>query len=437
MINNISKLFILSISILSATLITGPAIPDLITTFSGIFFLFYLYYTNQYKKIFKEKIFIISILFWFYLLIVSIFAENKLLSFSDSLVFIRILILPISIYFWVTLDRKDLNNILLVIFLCVVFVIIDTLFQFTQYNSEFGFGRDLLGFKSNWYGRLTGPFGNELIPGAYLSKFSFLGLSFLLIITKQNKFKNIICVFYLSILGLTIFASGERMALATYGMGLFFLLIFFKNRSIFIISILVTITLILVIKNFHPSYNDFNIIESTPYHLGLKVEKNFKCNNDKLSKCTKIINLQPSFIKVLKNFNKTSYGEIYKLSFEMFKNNVLVGVGLNNFTHLCQNDLKYKKIITNYVCASHPHNFYIQWLVEAGVIGFFIFIVYLSYLSYFILIKNYNEYSLFSFATILVLFWPIMSTGSLLKNWNGIITFFIIGISLALTKIKK
>ena len=25
------------------------------------------------------------------------------------------------------------------------------------------------------------------------------------------------------------------------------------------------------------------------------------------------------------------------------------------------------------------------------------------------------------------MFWPIMSTGSLIKNWYGIITFFIIG----------
>ena len=30
--------------------------------------------------------------------------------------------------------------------------------------------KDIFGFRTDWYGRLTGPFGDELIPGAYLSK---------------------------------------------------------------------------------------------------------------------------------------------------------------------------------------------------------------------------------------------------------------------------
>ena len=59
-------------------------------------------------------------------------------------------------------------------------VSIDTLYQFINYTSKDGFGEDLLGFKSNWYGRLTGPFGDELIPGSYLSKFGLFGFVFLI-----------------------------------------------------------------------------------------------------------------------------------------------------------------------------------------------------------------------------------------------------------------
>ena len=36
--------------------------------------------------------------------------------------------------------------------------------------------------------------------------------------------------------------------------------------------------------------------------------------------------------------------------------------------------------------------------------------------------------------SMVVIFWPIMSTGSLLKNWHGIETFMIIGLSLVMTK---
>ena len=43
----------------------------------------------------------------------------------------------------------------------------------------------------------------------------------------------------------------------------------------------------------HPFYNDYKIIESTPYHLGLKVEKTFSCEYDQTQKCKKTILLQP------------------------------------------------------------------------------------------------------------------------------------------------
>ena len=149
------------------------------------------------------------------------------------------------------------------------------------------------------------------------------------------------------------------------------------------------------------------------------------------------IELQPEFLQVIKNFSSSAYGEIYALGIAMYNDHKLVGVGLNNFTYLCNNDERYKNIIKNYVCVSHPHNIYLQWLVESGVLGLIFFILYLSSLFYFILIKKINEYSLLSFATLLVLFWPIMSTGSLLKNWNGVSTFYIIGICITLTKLKK
>ena len=40
----------------------------------------------------------------------------------------------------------------------------------------------------------------------------------------------------------------------------------------------------------------------------------------------------------------------------------------------------YKNMMVNYDCASHPHNIYIQWLTEGGLIVFiFIFILYLFF----------------------------------------------------------
>ena len=80
-----------------------------------------------------------------------------------------------------------MNYLLLIIFILVVFVSFDTFFQFFNYSSRDGFGADIFGFKSSWYGRLTGPFGDELIPGSYISKLGLLGFAYLISIKKFEK----------------------------------------------------------------------------------------------------------------------------------------------------------------------------------------------------------------------------------------------------------
>ena len=296
MIRKIEFVFIFFILIIPITLITGPAIPDITITLSGVFFFFYSYNKKIYSALIKDYFFIISFIFWVYLLFVSILAENNYLSFQESFIFIRLLLIPIFIFFWTSTNDKFIERVLIIIFISIIFVVFDTLFQFLHYDSEFGFGNDLFGFKSDWYGRLTGPFGNELIPGAYLARFSFLGLIYLFLKFKKHKYHNFFSILYLFFLGLTIFATGERMALATYCMGLIFLLIFLNTkRIIFSISIMLIFFSIFLVQKIHPSYSDYKIIESTPYHLGIKIKKEFICKDNIKKKCTKVIKLQPSF----------------------------------------------------------------------------------------------------------------------------------------------
>ena len=94
--------------------------------------------------------------------------------------------------------------------------------------------------------------------------------------------------------------------------------------------------------------------------------------------------------------------------------------------------------MVNYDCASHPHNIYIQWLTEGGIIVFIFFIMYLYFLVEFVIRNNGDKkYKIISIIIIFSMFWPIMSTGSLIKNWYGIITFFIIGLCICLSKFKN
>ena len=180
--------------------------------------------------------------------------------------------------------------------------------------------------------------------------------------------------------------------------------------------------------------------------FGLKIEKIFECEQSTTKKCKKIISVQPEFIEVLKNFRYSAYGQIYSLALKMYKDHPWQGIGLNNFYYLCKNDKRYKNSIKEYSsesqfiikdCVSHPHNFYLQWLVEAGIFGLVLFIIYVLSLFYFVIIKSFSPYKLISLSTLIIIFWPIMSTGSLLKNWMGVSTFFIVGICISLSSFKK
>ena len=419
-------------------LITGPAIPDIVITLGVIFGIFYFVYLKIYDDLLKISLFRVTILFWLSLIFISFFSYNKFNSFQDSLIFIRFLLIPIFCYFLFFNNEKIFQRTLLLIFILVIFVSVDTLYQFLNYTSKDGFGEDILGFKSVWYGRLTGPFGDELIPGSYISKLGLLGFAFILSLKKNNK-NVILHSIYLSSILLVSYVSGERMAFATFSLSLLMLLIFLDGyrKSIFL-SIAIGLLLIFLAIYLHPFYNDFKIIESTQYHQGQKIEKFFECEDNSKKICSKIINIQPSFFEVIKNFSTSAYGEIYLLSYKMFLDNPITGIGINNFKFLCNYNELYKNMMLNYDCASHPHNIYLQWLTEGGLIIFLSFIIYLIFLIKFI-IKNSGEkrYKIISFVIILTMFWPIMSTGSLVKNWYGVTTFLIIGLCMCLSKLKS
>ena len=215
-----NKFFLFFFMLVPFFLITGPAIPDIIITFSLIFFLIYFLLVKGDFYFIKDRFFIISIFFWLSIIFVSLYAYDKLKSFQDSIIFLRFLIMPTIGYFLFFSSEDKLKKITTIIFYCICFVLIDSLFQYLNYESETGFGKDLLGFKSDWYGRLTGPFGDELVPGAYMSKFGLLGYLYFYFI-KNKKYNNYFEILYLGLLGFACFASGERMAFATYFMGLF------------------------------------------------------------------------------------------------------------------------------------------------------------------------------------------------------------------------
>jgi len=419
------------ISLIPFFLLTGPALPDISLVIVCIIFLFFFF---KNKKFFlSNNFFYLSIIFWIILVILNLISLNFYKSLGESIIFLRLLLLPTIMYLWLLKSNKRIRTVLLIILITNLIVISDTLFQFFNYHPFEGFGEGLFARKAEFYGRLSGPF-LDMVPGSYIAKFFIFGFLGLIIFIKNKISLLFFSILYLTLCGYITFISGERMALATFLLGISIGILTLKShRLIFLISLFFLIIAVFITYKTHEHFKNYTIIESNSGHLGLTIEKyDPKCKDP--NNCSKIIKLQPQIIEVLKNFSDSAYYETYSLSLEMIKIYPLTGIGMNNFNFGCLNIDIFKKER----CWSHPHNFYLQWLTENGLIGFIFFLFYIFFIFYRVLRSNSDEtYNKYSFIALSVIFWPIMSTGSLLKNWHGIETFFIIGLSLSLLNFKR
>jgi len=419
-------------------LVTGPALPDILLVLFSIVFI-YIFFKHKKKFDFKfENWMIVAFILWLWFLFISFFSINFYISISDALIFIRfILFLIFSYLIFLNLSNKIyLFYLNLIFFLCIL-ISIDTLFQFYNYSYFNGFGKDLIGrMPEGLYGRLSGPF-TDLVPGSFLSRFIFF--IFLLIYLHYDLIKNNYLLIFiysisLSLILSVIYFSGERMGLATTCLGMILCIIFSKKiRLVLFFSIIISLLFISINLKFHPHYNNYEILSSSAEHEGLVIKRTFDCNKKEV--CEKTFKTQPNFIEVLKDFKNSAYGEIYLTSYQMWKDNIFLGIGLNNFKELCNDKNKYAKYHKNFGCTTHPHNFYLQALLETGLIGFIIFCSFVFSIFYKVNTIKSLSLRIILFAALISIFWPIMATGSFLKNWNMVFISLVCSMCLISTNI--
>ena len=196
---------------------------------------------------------------------------------------------------------------------------------------------------------------------------------------------------------------------------------------------------ILLTIKYNPIWNKIEIIEKNPWHNGTVYQLDIPCEDNKNQICKKKFKTQPFFYEVLNNFEKSAYWETYKQALTIWRDYPIFGIGIKNYTNACKLE-KYKENLKYFFCTTHPHNFYIQWLLETGILGLFGFIILLFIWSkHFINIieKNTSPLIYSPILSLIVLFWPIMSTGSFFSNRNATMNWFIIALCLAITNMKK
>ena len=136
------------------------------------------------------------------------------------------------------------------------------------------------------------------------------------------------------------------------------------------------------------------------------------------------------------SFSKSGWFLHFKTAYLLSLYNYFWGIGLNNFQLNCQNisylveiDSGGNKIYRD-GCSTHPHNYYLEWLVELGLIGLLFFIGFIV-TTFYTSIKKLSDFSLLNKNNLIIVLvnfftlnWPIMSTGSFFHNWNSVIYWF-------------
>ena len=383
------SIFINSISafvyLIPASLIIGAAASELFVSFAALLFLIY---TIVYKDWFyyKKKIFIFLIIFFIYIVFVSLISEFPVNSLRSTLFYFRFYLMFLAI--WFLLDQNKnfpkyfLLSIILPLAACFFYSLGDI------YNS-IRFETKVADY------RISGLFGTELIQGSYFIRFLILFIGVYALV--NNNFKN--KFIYYSIFFVSIFIvliSGERSSIGLLFIFLFLYFIFSEIKIIEKFKIFICIIFITIL--------------SLSYLPGLK---------ERIFDNTKTLIFEEEKIKVFSR----GHQEHYESALRMFKKNIITGVGIRNFRLECRKD-EYRYIGVN-SCTTHPHNTYVQFLAETGIIGFLFIFSLLIYISKFLIVsflnvikgkKISNSAVIFSIAIFINIF-PLVPTGSFFNNW--------------------
>ncbi len=345
----------------------------------------------------------VAIGIWIYLTITNFLMNGIALGVKHSLPWGRFVLFAAAVESWVFLDSAWRRRFWFSLGGAMIFTAFCGLYEYI-------FGYDLMGQPRLQEGRLFGPFRRPKM-GIFLVKVSFPVLLFSMVFLAQYKKylgKAIALCLWGAFVGI-IFLSGERMALLLTGLGgvLAFLLLPHFRKFFFIANAAVGVLLVALLLCV-PSQKE-RIVGTSVREFSRPLESPYQV-------------LMMSALKISRDFP-------------------VFGTGVRQFREVCPNP-RYGPDNGRYErCSTHPHNFYVEWLVEAGVVGLcaFLFLIGVWSMAVVRAFPGFTKdpLSVGLVISIVLQLWPIGASGSFFNNWNSSIFWLMLGLMLLNLKINK
>jgi O-antigen ligase len=397
--------------LLPLLLVFSRSLADITIVLISLLFLYYSYKNIGWHWV-KERWFCYALIFTIYCLTInSAISIDPTETLAYSLFFIRWPIFAMALSYWILNDTKSLKKFFVSMTIVLFFIIFDTWWQFF-------FEQDIFGFEKYSADRLTGPFKNNPHVGAWIAKLVLLPPMFLILYKKLKLqyYKNYLTyTFFIvsSILFLSVFITGERMALLLILANIFIMFIGIMLDKMFSLK---RMFILMLISFCGILYFAYTFPDTTQRAYFSSLEKIF-------------------------NWRTSDYGLVWQSAYDVWMQSPVFGVGLHKYREACENlgtyGSSYLNAIGPGVCF-HPHNISLQLLSETGIIGFIVFYLMVFYLAISSL-KTYFKNSLWlpfalTFNIIFTCFLPIASSTSFFSNKYGAIIWLSIGIMLAVNR---
>ena len=312
---------------------------------------------------------------------------------------IRYLLLYASLKNFVLVKDNDIKLLGKILAFMLFLVIIDTLWQYV-------FGVSITGHLRDKSGRLTGPMDN-VKAGIFMAKMlaPSVGIFMFFSVVSKNYKASLASIFLLFLTIATILITGERTAFASTMIGVFaasfFLAIAEPNLRKFVLA---AVSALIILAG---------ILFATQYWV-----------QDRATQ----------FYDTVSNYPTTDYGQLAKGGILIGRRHLLTGAGLKGFRELCLPLLAHGRV-TN--CNLHPHNLFVEWFAETGIIGLLLFasMVFCLFVS---VAKNFIKQQAierllpaFALAGLVTNFFPFMPTQSIFSNWPAILLWYEISVAMA------
>jgi O-antigen ligase len=329
------------------------------------------------------------------------FRHDVLDSYGRSLPWIRFVLFYAAVTSWLVTGERDLRLVGWWMAAVLVAYVLDTLVQY--------FAGISLSGQERWGQRLTGVLDRPNM-GIFLAKLGFPTFAVLAWFCARGADRRVIAaaVGVCTLVLVTILLSGERTATLLTLLGLVVVLawVFVSvphlrvKTTLLFLGLAGTVTMVVALVE----------------HLRERVL---------------------ALVDVLSSFGESPYGQLFTVAYRAFVDNPLTGVGLKSYRLACP---KYESLGYITECMQHPHNIYLEWLSEGGLITFAVFVMFVVslFVALLRLIRQgpVNPVSAgFLAGALLVTFFPFTASQSFLSNWPAILLWFSVALTMAAARV--